>query len=74
MPRGYVIYNPKCALLSLVYLCTNDNHRHRRVLYISAWALALLASTNKAIPTASERGASDNARASRFFYALINPL
>ena len=38
-------------------------------LYISAWGFSVARFDLQALPTASECEASDNARASRFFYA-----
>ena len=69
MPRGYVIYNPLHVLLSLVYYTPMTTIGIALGLYISAWGFSVARFDLQALPTASECEASDNARASRFFYA-----
>ena len=70
MPRRCAIYKHAslCLLAIGVSSYTNGNFgAYCGVIYISAWGSALLALTNRAIPGASNREASDSAGLHVFF-------
>ena len=72
MPRGYVICMPHFAVQPLVYPYAIDVCRYcGGFIYISAWGSALLVSTTRAIPGASDCEASDSAGLHVFFMPTL---
>ena len=74
MPHRCVIYIPKNTCIAIgVPARQRQTPALEGLLYIHAWGSALLVSTDRAIPGASNRGASDSAGLHAFFYVFTLP-